>query len=39
MKIVEAEEDRIRTSWEWTLAAVFLAIVFIVGLGPGVKFH
>jgi hypothetical protein len=29
----------IERSWRWMVAAVILALVFIAGLGPGVKFH
>jgi hypothetical protein len=29
----------IERSWGWVIAAVILAILFIAGLGPGVKFH
>lgn len=35
----ELQMHEIVRSWEWALVAVFLAILFIVGLGPGVKFH
>jgi len=29
----------IERSWRWVIAGVVLAILFIAGLGPGVKFH
>jgi hypothetical protein len=33
----ELQMPEIKRSWGWVIAAVVLAIVFIVGLGPGVK--
>jgi hypothetical protein len=35
----ELQMPEIERSWGWMVAAVILAIVFIAGLGPGVKFH
>src|SRR5271169_1058047 len=35
----EFQMPEIERSWEWIIAAVVLAIGFIAGLGPGVKFH
>jgi hypothetical protein len=35
----QLQMPEIERSWEWLIAAAVLAILFIVGLGPGVKFH
>jgi hypothetical protein len=35
----DLQMPEIERSWGWMVAAVILAIVFIAGLGPGVKFH
>jgi hypothetical protein len=35
----EFQMPEIGRSWGWVIAAVILAIAFIMGLGPGVKFH
>ncbi len=35
----EMQMPEIERSRGWLIAAVILAILFIVGLGPGVKFH
>ena len=35
----ELQMPEIERIWGWMAAAVILAIVFIAGLGPGVKFH
>ena len=35
----ELQMPEIERSRGWMVAAVILAIVFITGLGPGVKFH
>jgi hypothetical protein len=35
----QLQMPEIERSWGWVIAAVILAILFIAGLGPGVKFH
>jgi hypothetical protein len=35
----QLQMPEIERSWRWVIAAVILAILFIAGLGPGVKFH
>ena len=35
----ELQMPEIERSWGWMVAAAILAVVFIAGLGPGVKFH
>jgi len=35
----ELQMPEIERDWGWVIAAVVLAIVFVAGLGPGVKFH
>ena len=35
----EFQMPEIQRSWGWIIAAVILAIGFILGLGPGVRFH
>ncbi len=35
----EWQMPELERSWGWMIAAVVLAIAFIAGLGPGVKFH
>ena len=35
----EFQMPEIERGWGWIVAAVLLGIAFIVGLGPGVKFH
>jgi hypothetical protein len=35
----QLQMPEIERSWGWMIAAVILAILFIAGLGPGVKFH
>jgi hypothetical protein len=35
----ELQMPEIERSWSWIVAAVILAVAFIAGLGPGVKFH
>jgi hypothetical protein len=35
----ELQMPEIERSRRWMVAAVILAIVFIAGLGPGLKFH
>jgi hypothetical protein len=31
--------SEIERSWGWRISAAILAVAFIAGLGPGVKFH
>jgi hypothetical protein len=35
----ELQMPEIKRNWGWVIAAAALAIIFIAGLGPGVKFH
>ena len=35
----QLQMPEIERSWGWVIAAMILAILFIAGLGPGVKFH
>jgi hypothetical protein len=35
----ELQMPEIGRSWGWIIAAAILAVVFVAGLGPGVKFH
>ena len=35
----QLQMPEIKRSWGWVIAALVLAILFIAGLGPGVKFH
>ena len=35
----ELQVPEIKRTWGWVIAAAILAIAFIAGLGPGVKFH
>jgi len=35
----ELQMHEIERSWGWMVAAALLAVVFIAGLGPGLKFH
>jgi hypothetical protein len=39
IRSTELQMPEIERSWGWLIAAVVLAILFIAGLGPGVKFH
>jgi hypothetical protein len=35
----QLQMPEIRRAWEWLIAAVVLAILFLAKLGPGLKFH